>query len=210
MSALQTGQVTAPESEIVELTRLAREGEPFPERFTFRDGTSDYVVRSDGRGERVTRDGRRRRFRIEVEKDNRIERLYFLPCQGDLLLVYEMTDGETGIGAVTRLSGDSLRRKWKASVLGFNVGVGLREGDDLYLTAIGFVGKLKLSDGRYAWKHDGLYQRYKAFNDFEVPRIEGDNVVFTESSIAVYHRTPYVIRVNKRGGQISVDIGTPH
>jgi len=53
----------------------------------------------------------------------------------------------------------------------------LRDSSALYVTCIGFVGKIDLESGTFMWKYDNLYS-HGAFNDFRTPRIAGDSVIF--------------------------------
>lgn len=54
----------------------------------------------------------------------------------------------------------------------------MRSGATLYVTAIGFVGKLDLNSGRFAWKNAELARPGGMYTYFDRPRIEGGRVVF--------------------------------
>jgi hypothetical protein len=99
--------------------------------------------------------------------------------------------------------------KWKRSIPAFNVGQALIEEDHAYVTAVGFVGKVNLMSGTFAWKHDKLYTNGlrnddsygdSNFTSFELPKVEGDLVLFTE--VEIYKYPPTSVKVQKRTGRI--------
>jgi hypothetical protein len=130
-----------------------------------------------------------------------------LELDADLLVLFELSDSEGGWGKLVRLSGTTLKVKWSADINSFNVG-GVVEGQSAYVTGMGFVGKVNLATGKYLWKHDGFYRKYRksgAFNIIETPEIKGSTVVFTEKQEG---KSPNVMSVNKMTGKIiKVTIG---
>lgn len=142
-------------------------------------------------------------FRLPLGKNESLSgRVYFTEYRGDLVFLYEASIGGEGIGYIARFDGKTLKLKWRAVVSGFNVGKGLIETQFAYLTAIGFVAKINLVTGKYVWKHDNLYRKFDkngAFNSFEIPQLEGNNVTFTEKT--VYDKINILV-VNKMTGKI--------
>ncbi len=168
-----------------------------PNKFTFSLGDEQYIVLNDGKGERTRPGGFVEEFKADSDKGF-IEKIYYFQHGGDLLLVLELNDVESGWGSVRRLDGKTLKPKWSAELPGFNVGQGLVEEDFLYVTAIGFVAKLDMVSGNYIWKHDRLYKPgiisaggFRGpgfFNDFEQPKIEGNVVLFSETKPYTEHK----------------------
>ncbi len=157
-----------------------------PDRFWFSASGFQYSVTADGRGVRSASARAPQRFRLRLDRGAWIERLWYLPVGHDIVLIYEDTDGEEGAATVVRLTGDTLRARWSAHIPGFNTGEAAMDQDHLYVTAIGFIAKLNLSSGRYAWSHTGLYADGR-FNSFKRPDV-GDAIVrFTDgvNTIAV-------------------------
>ena len=157
--------------------------------FTFSAGGHDYTFRGDGYGE--SRGGRARPrpgyFNLQVDRGH-LEQVYFLEYEGDLLLIYEVTDGARGWGYAARLSPAAARVKWLTGISGFNFGPALVESGHAYLTAAGLLAKLDLGSGAYVWR-----QQLRPDKDsppgqvFQAPRVEGDQVFFTEDTAP--HRT---------------------
>jgi hypothetical protein len=92
---------------------------------------------------------------------------------------WQETDMEGATSFVTRLDPKTNTQKWTASIPAFSLGQPVMEDRYAYVTCIGFVGKLDLENGGYAWKHDQLYdQESYAFNSFEEPLVLEKQVVF--------------------------------
>lgn len=175
--------------------------EPVPPYvYSFSVGGDQFTVRGYGDVTKTSPGSPDRTFKLEMDEESEIERLYYLEDEGALFFIYEMSDGESGWGNVAGFDRATLRPRWRAHIPGFNIGEALVEGNFIYLTAIGFIARLDLRTGKYSWKHRGLYERNHAFNNFELPRIEGDEVIF--SGAGDRGTGPPSIVVNKRSGKI--------
>lgn len=174
-----------------------------PQRFSFTAGRDRFRVTREGQGLRTTPKGRTTSFRLASLPGFRIERLWTAPYRGDLLCIYQTTDGQEGAGQVTRLDRRTLRSRWTATIPGFNLGPALLDGSAAYVTAIGFAGRLNLETGRYTWKHPGLREKYRGhFNAFQQPRAREKEVLFTESALTGKGGKPKRLRVEKQAGTI--------
>jgi len=179
-----------------------------PSYFEFSASGYDYRISKSGRGKRTGGGSPAINFNLRLRRGDHLDNeLYYSEYQGDILFICGTTDGDSGAGFITRLDGRTLKPKWKRIIPSFNVGQGLIEEQHVYLTAIGFIGKLNLESGAYVWRHDNLYRSgvyyYRnggAYNAFELPKIEGQTVVFLE--IAVYPGIAKAIKVHKMSGKI--------
>ena len=85
-----------------------------------------------GRGRRTDRFSRAVSFDLRIARGFRLDRaIYYAEYQGDLLLISEITDEESGAGFITRLDARTLRMKWKREIPAFNIGQGLIEDEML-------------------------------------------------------------------------------
>jgi hypothetical protein len=166
-----------------------------------------YEIDAHGKGVRSRAIGVTAKFAIELYPKYYIEGIQFAEYDGDLLLVYSVSDGEAGGGIVTRLDGVSLSPKWSVPIDGFNLSPGIVERGFLYQAAFGFVSKLDLSNGHFAWKHGRLYDRKRySFNAFEAPEVQEDQVLFRERvDPGAKYKAPRVIRVEKQSGRLSIE-----
>lgn len=170
------------------------------EKWSFSSGGIQYEIAKNGRVSRKDENGHSGRFRIALKPGEEFQRaIYFSEYNNDLILLCETHLGDGGAGFVTRLDRNTLKPKWRVHIPGFNIANGTREDNAAYIAAIGFVGKINLENGKYIWKHENLYRKYKesgAFNIFETPQITGKLVVFKEEE------TGNQIEVNKATGKI--------
>jgi hypothetical protein len=185
-------------------TEVKGQPEHLPSSFEFSMSGYKYRILSTGRGRRTGGEITPRSLNLRLKEGDSLDRnVYYAEHEGDVLLICEVSDGEGGAGFITKLNGKTLRIKWKRWIPAFNIGQGLIEGDHAYLTAIGFVAKVNLKSGAFAWKHGNLY-RDNDFNSFELPRVESETVSFKE--VVIYDEPAKTVKVQKRSGKI-VSIG---
>jgi hypothetical protein len=123
-----------------------------PAAFEFESGGFSYHVAANGNGRRVKGD-KTRRYNLHLNSGEAIRRLYFTEYGDDLLLLCEVDGGEAGPSVLlARLEQPSMRALWRQSAPTDGVEV-LRRGGTLYLGGAGFVARLELSSGAYAWQH---------------------------------------------------------
>lgn len=203
MSSVLGQQRTSSPSKLKDLrtfTEVKGQPEYQPSSFKYSTSIYKYGISSSGRGRRTGGRITARYFSLRLDKGDSLQRaIYHAEYEGDVLLVCEVSDGEGGAGFIIKLDGQTLRMKWKRWIPAFNIGQGLIEGDHAYLTAIGFVAKVNLKSGAFAWKHGNLY-RNDDFNSFELPRVEGDTVLFKE--VVNYDEPAKTVKVQKRSGKI--------
>jgi hypothetical protein len=206
LAASAAARQAMPRGKVGHLFEAARripeaDGSPIPEAFEFERAGYHYRVASNGAGRRTKGDAARL-FNLRLEGADWIERVYFGEYDDNVVLVCEVSDGESGAGFVARLEQPSMRALWKTDFEFFNVGQPLRDGPHLYLTGIGFVAKLDLRTGLYVWRHRRLYGRAGAgtFNSFEPPEISGDAVLFREK--ATGGAAPKTLRVGRKSGKV--------
>ncbi len=106
-----------------------------------------------------------------------VERAWGERHAGDLLLAYELTDGEASWTEVVRLDPRTLARRWWVHLPGFNLGPALVRADTAYLTVFGTVTKVELRTGRTLWQRRGLAARGPRSDAFARPRLRGDTLV---------------------------------
>jgi hypothetical protein len=170
-------------------------------KWSFSIGADKYEVSNNGRAKRINGKKSVTNFRLPLANNEILSRIvYFARYKNDLILLCESSDGESGGGLIISFNGTTLKQKWQANISGFNVGQGLIENQFAYLTAIGFVAKIDLVTGKYVWKHNNLYKN-SAFNSFEIPELDGSNVIFTENKESE-QSSPNIIAVNKISGKI--------
>jgi hypothetical protein len=138
---------------------------------------------------------------ILLTKEGNIEKLYYLPSGGDLILFYGIGDGGEGWGKIARIGTSSRQIKWLTHMPAFNVGQPLQDKEAVYITGVGFIAKLNLKTGKYIWQKNN-YQKYK-IDSFSLPVVQGNQVFFKESSLtAGVNGKPQILVVDKTTGNI--------
>lgn len=173
-------------------------------KWSFAVGTETFEINASGRGQR--RDGKNKVTALKLPfagGEVLTGKLYWAKYETDLVILYEVSNGDSGGGGIVRLNGATLKARWPpANITGFNVARGLIQNQEAYLAAHGFAGRLDLDTGVYLWKHDNLYRKYKkngAFNLIETPQIRGETVIFTE---LVRDSQPNTLVMDKATGKV--------
>jgi hypothetical protein len=186
-----------------------------PSAFDFELNGFSYHIATNGNGRR-TKGDKTRRFNLRLDNREEIRRLYFSEYEDDLLLFCEVDDAGIGGGAVWRLEQPSMRARWKQRVPVPGSINTLREGGSLYVAGRGFVARLDLKTGQYAWQHGGpdVDEEEKSKGDvkeerqdviptgfYAVPEVSGDTVTFREDKNL--NRPPLkAVQVHKKSGKI--------
>ncbi len=118
--------------------------------FVFSTSVGNYTLRHDGFCE-VSVNAKRRTFWLKV--GGRAERVYFYEYQGDLLLLYE---GSDGTGYLSRVNQQTRKTRWLTPIKAYNIGPSLVEGDIAYFGAVNVLAKVDLKTGTYLWKNESV------------------------------------------------------
>jgi hypothetical protein len=169
---------STPSSGVVTFTWVERIGDANARSFfVFATSVRHFTIRHDGQGESYGSTLMRKKFNLRVGQQERLQRLYFLEQDGDLILAYEVSDGLSGWGYIERVNQKTLKLLWVTPVSGFNIGRGLVESEDLYLSASNLLAKVDLHSGNYVWQVNDIGE---PVGEFTVPRLMPDRVVFRE------------------------------
>ena len=200
LQADQTGQA----KKELPVTKHAEQDDIIePEKFEFSIGQVNYLIMRNGDGVKINSEGNSTNFSLPLDANFYIERVDYIDREGDLIIIYGITDSDAGGGTVIRMDDKTLRPRWIAHIPGFNIGQAVVKDRWLYLTAIGFVGKLDLETGRYNWSFDGLYKEGPGgFNSFKRPIIENDLIKFTEVLAFESEYPPVTIVIDDKTGSI--------
>lgn len=88
-----------------------------------------------------------------------VEKLTLLKTASQFLVIYQISDGETGSGRVESFGLKDLAKRWTLVIPGFNIGFAA-SNNSLYVSCIDFIGKIDLKKGKYTWKENGLFKKY--------------------------------------------------
>jgi hypothetical protein len=169
----------------------------------FNASGDDFEIQPNGSGTRGRADGTHQAFDLPLPEHFFIEEVHWSTIDGDLLIVYGTSDGEHGAGRVVRLDKSDLLPVWVAAIPSFNVGEPLCAGTSLFVTSIGWIGKIDLLDGKLLWQHKDLYERASgAFNSFSEPVLQANEIRFAENRSRDRHGPHYALVVDAESGQL--------
>lgn len=175
---------------------------PEAEAFEFEMHGFAYHVSANGNGRR-TKGKKVRGFNLLLDRGESISRVFYSEFEGDLLLLLHTDIAGVGLGFVTRLEQPSMRGLWRQRIPASDVGDPLRDGHNLYVTGMGFVGKLDLRTAEYAWQHDDLENTRgdgpPALHAFDEPKLMGDAVLFRERPVYNPRRT---LVLDRKSGKV--------
>lgn len=92
--------------------------------------------------------GRRRMFYLsrKIRPLGRLERVYFREHQGDLLLLYQVTDGTEYLA---RMNQETKKLRWLTSIKGNDIASCVVEGEEAHCGVAGDLTKIALNNGAY-------------------------------------------------------------
>jgi hypothetical protein len=114
---------------------------------------------------------------IQLIADEVIEKAYLHKFNDTLFIFYTETDYEGSTSRLVKINLETKQTVWSAEILGFNLGIPYIIDNFAYVTAIGFVGKINLTTGKYQYEFDSLYSN-GAFNSFDSIIFQNDKVYF--------------------------------
>jgi hypothetical protein len=161
----------------------------------------------NGKGTLINQYGKKINFSVPIEEYFYIEDLFYSDYNGSILLVCELSDADAGFGKVVLLDSLSFKVKWQNQLPSFNIGEPLLNNHYLYLSSIGWVGKLDVVNGEYVWQIDNLYVS-GIYNSFKKPffPLEYENIiVFPEQDSFMYpdRKIPFqTLKVDDNTGDI--------
>lgn len=184
-----------------QFTRVDRTGDDkWRSFFIFSTSDRRYTIRGDGLAESAFGATRPQNFHLSMGRSGHLDRVYFFEDEGDLLLIYEVSDQKYGWGYVERFDQKKLKPKWVAPVSGFNLGPALVEFPYVYFSAANLLAKIDLRTGGYVWKQENFQSPSATpFDGFQLPSISGDRVVFPEDAVQ-----PRLIQLDKTTGRTIV------
>ena len=159
------------------LVRVDRIGEATARSFfVFSTPMRNYAIRHDGHGESWAPNTMRKNFDLRMGGAGRLERLYFVEYESDVVLEYEVTDQRGDWGYVLRMDQKTQRYKWITPLSANNLGPGLVAGNDFYFSASGFLAKLDMQTGAFVWQQPQLEHEWA----FGLPTLKGETLIFQD------------------------------
>lgn len=188
-----------PQTELIYNSWNIEPQDPIP---TVRFGTNDYgytvlncgLIKQWNTGKSIALD----------DFHGRIEKFRIYHVDTTLYFVLNLTNGEDGCGGIIKIDEKQFKKIWSQEIPAFNIGEPYFEEFSVYVTGIGFIGKLDTKTGVYLWKHVDLY-RGNHFNSFEKPFKHKGRIIFIENPIKNNKDNKYQIEINAVNGQYKIE-----
>ncbi|RPH26839.1 MAG: hypothetical protein EHM93_19445 [Bacteroidales bacterium] len=119
---------------------------------------------------------------FEIYPEGNIQKIFPFIIGEDIVIIYSFStlDGDSGSTA-KRISLKNKNIIWKTSIYGFNLVRPIIVNGYVYLSTIGFVGKLSVKTGEFIWGFDDFFKNGN-FISFNEPLFYKDSIVqFTEN-----------------------------
>jgi len=121
-------------------------------------------------------------YHLELPEDQYIRSAYLAYYKDELLVYFECADAESGSSYLNVFNKTNKKMVFEVSLDGFNLGLPVIKDSFTYVSSIGFIGKINLNTGQYAWKYDTLYDNKNyLFNAFDSIIIKNNTIIFVSS-----------------------------
>lgn len=191
-----TGPVSPRTFELVERIGEANE-RAF---FVLSAGDLTYTIRHDGLGDTTsTRFLRKNRvFRLQLGGEGRLSRLFKNEFNGDSILMYEVSQGNSGRSYIARLDQNTRAFHWVTHIPIVYVGFGVTEDKFAYFGGSNYLAKVDLESGEYLWQVTNFGdQPGPKSREFKVMKLSSDRVILSERGQAAS-----VIEIDKLTGNV--------
>jgi outer membrane protein assembly factor BamB len=124
----------------------------------FSDG--EYIISS--RGSLYFENGRKEKGELYDYNlyGDYILKLFYCFYQDDLILIFNVSNGESGGGQIARIKGGNIKKIWHNDNLG-HINKGVAEDNNIYLAGNEFIAKINLDTGELIWKRRELNENMK-------------------------------------------------
>lgn len=126
----------------------------------------DMILSSNGQFNVTERGGGSFKTRIFKDTTLSIKKVEYSIYGKDLIIIFEIRKGREEWSEVARINFEKRRVEWRIPFGSFNLSTALIQGEYLYGSTLGFVGKVNLKKGEIEWKKEDLWEKYKV-NNFE-------------------------------------------
>ena len=116
---------------------------------------------------------------VQLKTDLIIERAYLYETGKDYNVFFTDTDHEGATSWIQKIRKKTLESVYVKHIQGFNLGFPIIYKEFVFVSAIGFIGKINLQTGSYEWRHLNLYDNEKySFNSFDTIIINKPNIEY--------------------------------
>ena len=116
--------------------------------FLFSTSAGKYTIRHDGFGEVAAIGKRKEVFFSSLNPGSRLERVYFSEYEGDLLLLYEVSEGRSTGRSLLRMNQQTRKLRWLKWIQVDDIASCVIEGDEVHCGSAENVTKIDVKTGK--------------------------------------------------------------
>ena len=162
---------------------------------------TDFMISPLGRFKINSNDSIQLKTDFQVDSANLyiVDRAYLYETNEYNYVFFTDTEGDGATSWIQKIKKNPIESEYLKQIYGFNLGVPIIYKEFVYVSAIGFVGKINLQTGTYEWKHNNLYDGKKySFNSFDTVLVNESVVEFISENYQT-QKIDKVIVDNKTG-----------
>jgi hypothetical protein len=142
---------------------------------------------------------------IRLKTDLIVEKAYLHENETDYFIFFTDTDHDGATSWIQKITKNPMKTEYVKHIPGFNLGQPIIDQQFAYVSAIGFIGKIDIQTGEYAWKHKDLYDNEKySFNSFDTVIFKKNQTEFISGNYKS-DNTDKVIVDNEKGEILRIE-----
>lgn len=182
LDSITQHDITMQEAEISDEIKKSESAKRFVFKNPDRQVEETLVLKTDNNNYLITPFGHfiiGEKDSIQLETDEIVERAYLYEDKENFYVFFTETDYDGATSWIQKISKKPLKSTYIEQIQGFNLGLPIISMGFAYVNAFGFVGKIDLKTGVYAWKHSNLYDNEKySFNSFDTVLLKQNTTEF--------------------------------
>ena len=138
---------------------------------------------------------------IRLESEIYLEKTFVTENDKNIYIFYTFEEYDSGSSRALCVDKKTLKINWNHSIGGFNLSKPIMDNDVVYIASLDHLSKLSLKTGKFYWRLDNLYQKYK------INYVE--KMIFKEKSILYLYKKQHpskeldTLCVNDLSGKIT-------
>ncbi|SMC84139.1 hypothetical protein [Moheibacter sediminis] len=142
--------------------------------------------------------------KYKLQSELTIEKAYLQFYKDNLIVYYTENAAGDAASFVESINRKTQINNWKLYAYAFNLGQPVIENNAVYISTLGFVGKVDLDNGKYLWKNEELYSDEIKFNQCDSIIFNDNDVIFIADNTIYGNHNEFVdsIIVNDKTGKI--------
>lgn len=98
---------------------------------------------------------------IKLESEMYLEKTFITENEEYIYVFYTFEDFDSGGSRALCIDKKTITINWDHSIGGFNLSKPIMDNDIVYFASLNHLSKLSLKTGKFYWRLDNLYQKYK-------------------------------------------------